>query len=61
VREYPVFLSSLALLSSALNYFQCRQILETLKTVDGDSKTIFGKYISARVQVVCILWYVWPQ
>jgi hypothetical protein len=34
----------------ALNYFQCRQILETVKTVDGDSKSLFGKYNSPRVQ-----------
>ena len=34
-----------------LNYFQCHQMLETLKTLDGEGKSLFGKYNSPRVQV----------
>lgn len=34
----------------ALNYFQCKQVLEGIKSVDGDSKSLFGKFISVRVQ-----------
>lgn len=37
--------------ASALNYFQCQDILEAVKAVDGDSKSLFGKYSSSRVQV----------
>lgn len=34
----------------SLNYFQCKQVLEGIKSVDGDSKSLFGKFISVRVQ-----------
>ena len=38
--------------SPALNYFQCQHIFEELKKVDGNGKSLFGKFLSTRVQVV---------
>ena len=36
--------------TAALNYFHCKETLEALKTMDGESKSLFGKFTSARVQ-----------
>lgn len=33
-----------------LNYFHCQQMLDALKSIDGDTKSLFGKFTSARVQ-----------
>lgn len=33
-----------------LNYFKCKEIMEEVKKEDGDEKSLFGKYLSPRVQ-----------
>lgn len=33
-----------------LNYFDCKEVLEILKLVDGEGKTLFGQYTAPRVK-----------
>ena len=34
-----------------MDYFDCREVLEILKRVDGDSKSLFGQFTAPRVKV----------
>ena len=36
---------------SVLNYFDFVRVFESVKEVDGDSKSLFGQYTSPRVKV----------
>lgn len=46
-----------------MTYFDCKAVLETVKKLDGDSKTLFGQYTAPRVKVnvpnVTRLPYIW--
>ena len=37
--------------TSDLNYFGCKDVLEVLKKLDGDGTTLFGHYVMPRVKV----------
>jgi len=36
---------------SALTYFHCLQVIEELKSTEGEAKNIFGQYTSPRLKV----------
>lgn len=36
---------------AGLNYFDCQVIVDILKEVDGDAKSLFGQYTAPRVKV----------
>ena len=37
-----------------LTYFDCKEILEIVKELDGEAKSLFGQYTAPRVKVDCM-------